>query len=83
MGLAPYRVTSGEIRFKGQPIQAMPVEERARHDLGMVFVAECQFEEHGPQLRGVCIDVSTGDRKGKPGKSDRLTKGSVAGQDAR
>jgi len=30
MGLPPYRVTSGEIRFEGESIIDLPIDERAR-----------------------------------------------------
>src|SRR3546814_8412828 len=43
MGLAPYRVTSGEIWFKGQRIDALPVDKRA----------QMRSEEHTSELQSL------------------------------
>src|SRR3546814_19089395 len=52
MGLAPYRVTSGEIWFKGQRIDALPVDKRAQMGLGMSF-------QRPPALEGVTVEAFT------------------------
>ncbi|SFO36082.1 hypothetical protein [Sphingomonas sp. OK281] len=50
---------------------------------GKAFVVDCAFNERGPKLSGVCVDVATGESKAKPGKSHALTAGEVRGQDLR
>jgi hypothetical protein len=50
---------------------------------GKAFTLDCQFDAQGPKLGGVCVDVSTGESKAKPGKSHVLSQGSVQGQDVR
>src|SRR3546814_18714004 len=50
MGLAPYRVTSVEIWFKGQRIDALPVDKRAQMGLGMSF-------QRPPALEGVTVEA--------------------------
>ncbi|MDF0543907.1 ABC transporter ATP-binding protein [Sphingobium sp. H39-3-25] len=52
MGLAPYRVTSGEIWFKGRRIDALPVDQRAQMGLGMSF-------QRPPALEGVTVEAFT------------------------
>lgn len=37
MGLPPYRVTHGEIRFRGESILGLPIDERARLGVGLAF----------------------------------------------
>lgn len=37
MGLPPFRVTKGTIRYRGQRIDELPVDERARLGLGIAF----------------------------------------------
>jgi Fe-S cluster assembly ATP-binding protein len=37
MGFGNYRVTSGTIRFKGEDITRMPVHERAKRGIGLMF----------------------------------------------
>jgi len=50
---------------------------------GKAFVVDCAFNERGPRLGGVCVDVTTGESKAKPGKSHALTAGEVRGRDVR
>ena len=37
MGLPPYRVVSGDIRFEGRSILDLPIDERARLGIGLAF----------------------------------------------
>lgn len=37
MGLPPYRVTSGDVRFEGESILELPIDERARLGIGLAF----------------------------------------------
>ena len=37
MGLPPYRVVSGDIRFEGESILNLPIDERARLGIGLAF----------------------------------------------
>lgn len=37
MGLPPYRVMSGDIRFEGESILNLPIDERARLGIGLAF----------------------------------------------
>ena len=48
MGLSPFEVTTGTIRFKGQDLVEMGVDERARAGLGMGF-------QRPPSLPGVTV----------------------------
>lgn len=52
LGLPPYRITSGHILFKGRPVKAVPVDERARPGLGMAF-------QRPPGLDGVTVEAFT------------------------
>jgi len=52
MGLVPYRVTSGEIWFKGRRIDALSVDQRAQMGLGMSF-------QRPPALEGVTVEAFT------------------------
>ncbi|EQB10828.1 MULTISPECIES: ABC transporter ATP-binding protein [Sphingobium] len=67
MGLAPYRVTGGHIRFKGRPIEAMPVDDRARLGLGMAF-------QRPPGIDGVTVEAFTA----AIGSADLLEKEAAA-----
>lgn len=49
MGLPPFRVTKGTIRYRGQRIDELPVDERARLGLGMAF-------QRPPSLDDVTVD---------------------------
>ncbi len=46
MGLAPYQVTGGDIRFDGQSILSLGTDERARLGMGLAF-------QRPPALQGV------------------------------
>ncbi|HEX7856145.1 MAG TPA: hypothetical protein VF503_20890 [Sphingobium sp.] len=46
---------------------------------GRNFVVDCRFDPKGTQFGGQCISLSTGDDKVKAGKSYKLTKGAVSG----
>ena len=46
MGIPPYRVTEGEILFKGEDITNLPVNERARRGIGLSF-------QRPPTIRGL------------------------------
>jgi Fe-S cluster assembly ATP-binding protein len=48
MGLQPFRVTRGEILFKGRRIDRLPIDERAGLGLGMAF-------QRPPGLEGVTV----------------------------
>lgn len=48
MGLPPFEVTAGEIRFRGEDIKKLSVDERARLGLGMAF-------QRPPALEGVSV----------------------------
>ena len=37
MGLPPYKVTEGTVLFKGEDITDLPINERARHGMGLSF----------------------------------------------
>lgn len=50
MGLAPYQVTHGEIRFAGDRIDELPVDMRARKGIGMAF-------QRPPALAGVTVSA--------------------------
>lgn len=52
MGLAPYRVTSGQILFKGKRIDALPVDQRAQGGIGISF-------QRPPALDGVTVEAFT------------------------
>ncbi|MBO9379980.1 ATP-binding cassette domain-containing protein [Sphingomonas histidinilytica] len=49
MGLPPFRISSGEIHFRGRRIDGLPIDERARLGLGMSF-------QRPPGLEGVTVD---------------------------
>jgi Fe-S cluster assembly ATP-binding protein len=44
MGCAGYRPDNGEIRFAGQPIEALPLDERARLGITMAWQEPARFE---------------------------------------
>lgn len=46
MGLPPYKVTEGRVLFKGKDITDLPVNEKARHGLGLSF-------QRPPTIRGL------------------------------
>jgi len=46
LGFPSYRVTSGEIRFKGTDITRLPVDERVKLGIGVAF-------QNPPAIRGV------------------------------
>jgi Fe-S cluster assembly ATP-binding protein len=46
MGISPYQVTAGTIRFKGEDITDLPVNERARRGMGLSF-------QRPPTIRGL------------------------------
>ena len=48
MGLPPFEVTAGEIRFRGEDINKLSVDERARLGLGLAF-------QRPPALEGVSV----------------------------
>lgn len=48
MGLPPFEVMAGEIRFRGEDIDKLSVDERARLGLGMAF-------QRPPALEGVSV----------------------------
>ncbi len=48
MGLPPYHVVRGEIRFRGNRIDQLPIDQRARLGLGMAF-------QRPPSLDGVTV----------------------------
>lgn len=48
MGLAPYEVTQGEIRYRGSSLSGLSVAERAQRGLGMAF-------QRPPSLEGVTV----------------------------
>jgi len=50
MGLPPYRVTSGEIRFEGESIIDLPIDERARLGIGLAF-------QQPPTVRDVSLSA--------------------------
>ncbi len=67
MGLAPYRVTRGEILLDGERIDGLPVDARARLGLGMAF-------QRPPAIEGVTVGAL-----GKAlGAGDRLAEESGA-----
>jgi Fe-S cluster assembly ATP-binding protein len=47
MGIPPYSVTAGTIRFKDEDITDLPVNERARRGIGLSF-------QRPPTIRGLC-----------------------------
>lgn len=49
MGLPPFRVTEGKILFRGEPIDGLAIDERARLGIGMAF-------QRPPSLDGVSVD---------------------------
>src|SRR3546814_1713712 len=59
MGLAPYRVPSGEIWFKGQRIDALPVDKRAQMGLGMSFQRPPRSEGNTSELQSL-MHISSG-----------------------
>ncbi len=50
MGLPPYKVTSGDIRFEGKSILGLAINERARLGIGLSF-------QQPPAVRGVSLSV--------------------------
>lgn len=50
MGVPPYEVTAGEIRFHGERIDGLPVDQRARLGIGMAF-------QRPPALNGVTLET--------------------------
>lgn len=46
MGLGGYEITQGTIEFKGKQIQQLPIDQRVKHGLGIMF-------QHPPKIRGV------------------------------
>jgi Fe-S cluster assembly ATP-binding protein len=61
MGLSRYRVTRGRIRFQGQDLSPLPVDERARLGIGLMH-------QRPPSIRGIPLsqlaEVSAQDRNG-------------------
>ena len=61
MGLPPYRVTSGDVRFEGESILGLPIDERARLGVGLAF-------QQPPAVRDVSLSAlskALGIEKGK------------------
>ncbi len=58
LGIPGYRVTEGSIRFKGQDLADLPIDERARLGIGVAF-------QRPPAVRGVklrqILDVAAGE----------------------
>jgi len=50
MGLPPYRVTSGDVRFEGESILELPIDERARLGIGLAF-------QQPPAVRDVSLSA--------------------------
>jgi len=50
MGLPPYRVTSGDVRFEGESILGLPIDERARLGIGLAF-------QQPPAVRDVSLSA--------------------------
>ncbi len=46
---------------------------------GFAFTLNCDFQQAGAALTGVCVDVATNDPKIKGGRRHPLTKGAVDG----
>jgi Fe-S cluster assembly ATP-binding protein len=53
MGFPRYRVTSGSIRFAGQDLSGMTVDQRARLGIGMMF-------QRPPTVRGIRLEQMVG-----------------------
>lgn len=53
MGLPPFVVTRGEILFRGERIEALAIDERARRGIGMAF-------QRPPALDGVTVHALAG-----------------------
>jgi len=52
MGLPPYRVTSGDVRFEGESILNLPIDERARLGIGLAFQQPPTVREDRSCTRG-------------------------------
>ena len=70
MGFSEYRVTRGKILFKGEDVTYMPVHERARLGIGIMF-------QRPPTINGLSsrhmVEICAGDKKVDIDKlSDRL-----------
>jgi len=50
MGLPPYKVSSGDIRFEGESILDLPIDERARRGIGLAF-------QQPPAVRDVSLSA--------------------------
>jgi len=70
MGFSGYRVTGGEIFFKGRRIDGLAIEERAKLGIGMMH-------QHSPRIRGVKLKQMahflSEDEKAIAGIADRLS----------
>ncbi|MFT3690968.1 ABC transporter ATP-binding protein [Paenirhodobacter sp.] len=60
MGLPPFRVTGGEILFRGQRIDTLAVDERARLGIGMAFQRPPALD--GVTVTGLADALGAGDR---------------------
>ncbi|SIS93711.1 ABC transporter ATP-binding protein [Phaeovulum vinaykumarii] len=67
MGLPPYRITAGEIRFNGQSLNDLPLCARARLGIGMAF-------QRPPGLEGVTLEAFAAALSAQ----DRLTREAAA-----
>lgn len=70
MGFSGYRITGGEIFFKGQRIDGLPMEERVKLGIGIMH-------QHSPKIRGVRLKqlahFLSGDDKAIENIAERLS----------
>lgn len=70
MGMPQYKITGGKIIFKGKDITSMPLNQRAKLGIGIMFQKPPQVR--GVKLRKICdVLLSQGQMK----KSDEYAKG--------
>ncbi|MDD5746247.1 MAG: ABC transporter ATP-binding protein [Candidatus Omnitrophica bacterium] len=65
MGFGNYRVTEGKIFFRGEDITALPVDERARRGIGMLF-------QRPPTIKGVTLRQMVEVCSGKKNDTEEL-----------
>ena len=75
MGFPRYRITGGRIIFKGEDITRMPVDERSKKGIGLLF-------QRPPVVRGVklrdMVKACIGDKKDAPSVEELAQKSNMA-----
>ncbi|MBF9051737.1 ATP-binding cassette domain-containing protein [Roseobacter sp. HKCCD9010] len=71
MGLPPYEVVAGEILYDGQPIQALPLNERAALGIGLAYQRPPSLD--GVTLKSFATALGAADRLGAEAEALDLT----------